>query len=74
MKRKTLLVLAVLLVGYIGLFGFSANGYGYAGHNGYDHGPSFWYIGGPHFYSSRSIRSQSPGGPGSRGTGIHYGK
>lgn len=74
MRLKTGITLALLALVYLGLFSCSSNGYGYAGYNGYDNGPSFWYFGGPRYYPSRSVRNQSLGGPGDRGTGIHYGK
>lgn len=74
MRLTTLITAVVLGALYFGLFSYSASGYGYAGYNGYHHGPSFWYFGGPRYYPNRSLRNASLGGPGGRGSGIHYGK
>ncbi|GAA3568185.1 MAG: hypothetical protein MI794_20000 [Pseudomonadales bacterium] len=75
MPLKTGVALALLAVIYLGLFSCSSHGYGYAGYGGYHNGPSMWYFGGPrHYYTNQSIRNQSLGGPGDRGSGIHYGK
>ncbi|MEQ5834763.1 hypothetical protein EB809_01220 [Marinobacter sp. R17] len=74
MRLGTGVTLALLGVIYLALFSFSNDGYGYTGYNGYSHGPSFWYFGGPSYYPNRSLRNGSLGGPGDRGAGIHYGK
>lgn len=74
MKKSMLITGGILGVVYLGLFSFSSSGYGYAGHGGYNHGPSFFYFGGTSFYPNRSVRNGSVGGPGGRGQGLQYGK
>ena len=75
MKMSIIILSAVVLAFvYLGLFSYSAAGYGYSGYGGYHSGPSFWYFGGPHYYPSRSLRRSSLEGPGTRGGGLHYGK
>lgn len=67
--------MAVIAVLYLGLFAFSARGYGYPGYGGYHAGPSFWYWGGPRYhYPSTTVRDGSIGGPGRTGGGIGGGK
>lgn len=74
MRLFTIGAAAVLALIYFSLFSFASSGYGYAGYQGYHHGPSFWYFGGPHYYRSASVRNGSLGGPGGRGQGLHGGK
>lgn len=73
MKGLPLIIIAVLAIGYLALFPLSAGGYGYAGDDGYDDGPSLFYMGGPKYYPNRSLRNGSVGGPGDR-YGLHAGK
>lgn len=74
MRLLTIIAALGLLVIYYSLFSYSSAGYGYAGYGGHYGAPSFWYFGGPSYYSGRSIRSGSPSGPGGRGAGLSYGK
>jgi len=73
-KKAAIILSAVLGVTYLGLISKAASGYGYAGHNGYSSGPSFFYWGGPMIYSNRSARSGSIGGSSVRGGGPGSGK
>ena len=68
------LVIAVMAVFYFMAFRASSDGYGYAGHGGYHHGPSFWYWGGVRHYPMPTTRTGSPGGPTHRGGGPRGGK
>jgi len=61
---------AVFLV----LTSFASAGYGYMGYNGYGHGPSFWYWGGPNIYHNRDVRNGSINGSNNRGGGPGTGK
>ena len=73
--KGVILLSAVLIVLYLVLFVPSTRGYGYMGHGGYHHGPSFLYWGGTgHYYPSQSVRTGSAGGTGVRGGGISGGK
>lgn len=55
-------------VTFLFLTSFASAGYGYMGYNGYGHGPSFMYWGGPNIYRNRDMRTGSGnnrgGGPG----------
>ena len=73
MKMVIIAIIAVLGIGYLALFPFSANGYGYAGYQGYHTGPSMFYMTGPRYYPNRSLRNASVRGPGTS-SGMHYGK
>ncbi|MFN3203040.1 MAG: hypothetical protein ACE366_31895 [Bradymonadia bacterium] len=66
--------IGLLVVIYFLLFSAGCNGYGYAGHGGYHHGPSFWYWGGVRTYHDPSVRSGSRSGPSHSGGGVHGGK
>ena len=55
---------------FLFLSSLASAGYGYMGYNGYGHGPSFWYWGGPNVYHNRDIRN----GSGNRGGGPGAGK
>lgn len=56
------------------LMSFASSGYGYMGYNGYGHGPSFWYWGGPNVYHGRDVRNGSVSGSGGFGGGPGAGK
>lgn len=72
--KAVLISSALLGVIYIALFPAASSGYGYMGHNGYHHGPSFWYFGGPRTYYGSDVRSGSVGGARVRGGGPGSGK
>lgn len=74
MRPFTIIAAVILALAYFSLYSFASSGYGYAGYHGYNHGPSFWYFGGPHYYRSTSLRNGSLSGPGGRGSGLHGGK
>lgn len=69
-----LATIVALVIIYLLLFTAASSGYGYAGHGGYSHGPSFWYWGGVNTYHSPSIRTGSSNGPAHIGGGVHGGK
>lgn len=76
-KSKTtryLVIAGVLIIAFIMAMTYSARGYGYMGYNGYHHGPSFFYMGGPNIYHNRSNRDGSISGSGQRGGGFNGGK
>jgi hypothetical protein len=64
----------VMGISYLALLPSANAGYGYMGHRGYHHGPSFWYFGGPSTYHGTSARSGSISGPNNRGGGPGSGK
>lgn len=73
--RITLVVLIVVLAAlYFLAFAASASGWGYAGHDGYDRGPSFFYFGSASYYPGASVRGGSTGGPSHVGGGPGGGK
>ncbi len=72
-KSKIILIVVLVVVFLWALF-YSMRGYGYMGHNGYHHGPSFFYWGGPRVYHDRSNRDGSISGSGHRGGGLSGGK
>lgn len=72
--KKVWIIVGILSLVYFSLFAFSFGGYGYAGHRGYNRGPSFFYFGGAHHYPGPSVRGGSMGGPGQMGGGIRGGK
>ncbi|NOY83282.1 MAG: hypothetical protein GXO96_00410 [Nitrospirae bacterium] len=69
-------IILVLVLFYVFLFSLSFRGWGYPSYyGGYAHGPSFWYFGGPRYYSSGpSLRGGSTGGPNRVGGGPGRGK
>ncbi|MFV2055164.1 MAG: hypothetical protein ACC707_01810 [Thiohalomonadales bacterium] len=76
-NRQTGAGLLFLIIGmavlFFALMSFSLRGWGYAGYGGFGYGPSFFYFGGPSYYSGRSVRTGSIGGPGNRSGGISGG-
>ncbi|MCY4045579.1 MAG: hypothetical protein OXE99_10925 [Cellvibrionales bacterium] len=73
-KGNFCVVSAVLVVLLFIAFFYSLRGHGYTGYNGYHHGPSFFYWGGPKTYHERSHRYGSLGGINHRGGGFSGGK
>lgn len=73
-KGFIIAVVVVLILVFLMIYRLSAAGWGYAGYYGYRTGPSFWYFGGPSYYTSRSVRSGSVGGPSHLGGGPGRGK
>ncbi len=71
MSRKLPIILLII---YLGCMPFARNGYGYMGYHGFNHGPSFFYWGGPRVNHNRNIRSGSIGGSSTRGGGPNSGK
>jgi hypothetical protein len=70
-----IVVLIILAVLYAFLFFLSYRGWGYAGYyNRHHYGPSFWYWGGPRYYTGASVRTGSYGGPSHVGGGPGAGK
>lgn len=68
-SKTVITIILVVVVIYALLMWPSCTGYGYAGHGGYHHGPSFWYFGGVSTYHSPSVRAGSRSGPGVTGGG-----
>lgn len=68
-----IVVIAILAILFIVMLSAGARGYGYPGYGGYYHSPSFFYWGGPSYYSGYNVRDGSVGGPGHRGGGIRGG-
>jgi hypothetical protein len=57
-------LIVILAVLYFLILRSSMGGWGYAGyHGGTSYRPSFWYFGGPHYYTGTSVRTGSTGGP-----------
>ncbi len=71
--RRTILIV-VLVVFFIWALLYSMRGWGYMGYNGYHHGPSFFYWGGPSVFHDPSNRDGSISGSGHRGGGFSGGK
>jgi len=63
-----------LIVFFLILLYLSTRGWGYCGYRGYHYGPSWWYWGGPRYYTGRSLRTGSVGSGYHRGGGLHGGK
>lgn len=72
-KHNTIIVVVLAIIFFITLL-YSSRGWGYMGYNGYHHGPSFFYMGGPSIYHQRSNRDGSVSGAGQRGGGFNGGK
>jgi len=71
MIQWVIIILSGLFI--ISLFA-SWNGWGYPGYNGYYHGGSWFYWGGPQTYYGPSVREGSMGGSKFSGGGLHGGK
>ncbi len=71
---KHIIIAVVLVIAFIMAMSYSRRGYGYMGYNGYNYGPSFFYLGGPSIYNGRSNRDGSISGSGQRGGGFSGGK
>lgn len=68
-------LIVILAALYFLILYFSTGGWGYAGyHGGTSYRPSFWYFGGPHYYTGTSVRTGSTGGPSHIGGGPAAGK
>ena len=73
-KTQYIGIAAVLVILFIVAISYSTRGWGYMGYNGYYHGPSFFYMGGPSVYHQPSNRDGSVSGSGNRGGGFSGGK
>ena len=71
---RYIIIAVIIIIAFIMAMTYSARGYGYMGYNGYHHGPSFFYMGGPNIYHGRSNRDGSISGSGQRGGGFSGGK
>jgi len=68
-------LIVILAALYFLILYFSMGGWGYAGYyRGTSYHPSFWYFGGPRYYSGPSVRTGSAGGPSHIGGGPSAGK
>ena len=73
-KKSKIVLITVLIIVFIWALLYSMRGWGYMGYNGYSHGPSFFYFGGPGIFHSPSNREGSISGSGQRGGGFGAGK
>ena len=73
-KNRTIVLVVILVILFLWALFYSSRGWGYMGYNGYHHGPSFFYMGGPSVYHQPSNRDGSVSGSGHRGGGFSGGK
>jgi len=73
-KKSKIVLVIILIVFFMWALFYSMRGWGYMGYNGYSHGPSFFYFGGPGIFHSPSNRDGSISGSGHRGGGFGVGK